>query len=231
MSERRHEIRLKILELQQSHPDGLSVNRCARELGISVSYAYDCYNDPDGIIKKKLIEQYAGICEICGAKTSGSNGKKLAPKRCKKHHTGGPPKKWTNELIIEAIQEWHLEHGDIPGANDWAKTDRPDWCPATNTVYRNFGSWNNAIVAAGFTPRPREPPDYVKSKPGEGVWELMNEEQRERSRQASRERMLKALEDPNSAISKGQKLGQELGRKMFARMRARREFKDRDKFK
>lgn len=50
------------------------------------------------------------------------------------------------------MQDWANRHGQQPSANEWHKAG-PDH-PANATIAFLFGSWNNAIEAAGFTPRP-----------------------------------------------------------------------------
>ena len=71
------------------------------------------------------------------------------------------------QRIVLAMQQWAQLHGAPPSALDWhshyrarsarkseryAATGR-DWPTATNVVFR-FGSWNAAMLAAGFEPRP-----------------------------------------------------------------------------
>lgn len=83
---------------------------------------------------------------------------------------------WTEEEIIAKIKEWVEKHGEPPTANDWHPSDARrqarrsakrarawlgralrfddgDW-PWVGSVSKRFGSWNKAIEAAGFTPRP-----------------------------------------------------------------------------
>jgi hypothetical protein len=64
---------------------------------------------------------------------------------------GGRIPAWSKDTIIAAIQRWATEHGAPPTANSWSK--KQDGCPACSTVLKHFGSWANAIEAAGF-PRP-----------------------------------------------------------------------------
>ena len=74
---------------------------------------------------------------------------------------------WTPDDLIERIQAWNETYGSPPGARDWSpsmarKQGRDDiaerfeldgcW-PHVNTVQRVFGSWNEGVRAAGFTPR------------------------------------------------------------------------------
>lgn len=76
---------------------------------------------------------------------------------------------WTQAKVIEAIQGFAREFDHPPAQNDWeptaalrrGQTDRAErylqrkseW-PSAPTVRLKFGSWGNAIEAAGF-PRPR----------------------------------------------------------------------------
>ena len=59
---------------------------------------------------------------------------------------------WTREAIIYAIDLWHRQHLETPSVEDWATAGENH--PTYVTVMRRFGSWNNAIRAAGFRPRP-----------------------------------------------------------------------------
>lgn len=62
---------------------------------------------------------------------------------------------WTRERIIEAIQ-WHFERlGCTPRKQDWLRS-RPE-NPTFQWAVKRFGSWGNAIEAAGY-PRPRGRP-------------------------------------------------------------------------
>lgn len=75
---------------------------------------------------------------------------------------------WTQEAVVAAIQDYADQYGEPPTAHEWnpalaRQLGRPDlgerfyqdgcW-PHTHTVQQRFGSWNAAIAAAGFTPRP-----------------------------------------------------------------------------
>lgn len=65
---------------------------------------------------------------------------RAAPKR-------GP---WTRENIIEAIQEWKRAKGSPPVNTDWERADATH--PSVQTVRRLFGTWSDALRAAGFEP-------------------------------------------------------------------------------
>jgi hypothetical protein len=65
---------------------------------------------------------------------------------------------WTQERIIAAVRAHVLEHGEPPRANDWRAADPDGLRPTQNTVAHYFGSWNDAITAAGERPRQRGGP-------------------------------------------------------------------------
>jgi hypothetical protein len=62
-----------------------------------------------------------------------------------------PRTDWTRETIIAAIRRWTEEHGSPPLIRDW-QPNGPDYAPSANPVIRLFGSWNEAIQAAGLNP-------------------------------------------------------------------------------
>lgn len=58
-------------------------------------------------------------------------------------------KAWQPDEIIDAIRRWADDHdGEPPTAIDWRR--KLDSYPVTSTVQRVFGSWADAIAAAGF---------------------------------------------------------------------------------
>jgi Homing endonuclease associated repeat len=59
--------------------------------------------------------------------------------------------RWSDELIVYAIDLWHRRHLRIPTVKEWERAG-PDH-PSRQTVQRTFGSWSAAIRAAGFRPR------------------------------------------------------------------------------
>ncbi len=63
---------------------------------------------------------------------------------------------YTDDELLDALHEFADEHGrppTAPEANDRAGFPGPD------TFVRHFGSWNTAIVEAGFEPRNRHRSD------------------------------------------------------------------------
>jgi hypothetical protein len=67
----------------------------------------------------------------------------------------GPKPVWTRDRILEAIRQWTAGHdGQPPATKDWRRKTPAAGYPSTTVVYRLFGSWNSAILAAGFEPTP-----------------------------------------------------------------------------
>jgi len=65
----------------------------------------------------------------------------------------GTPQKWSDEEILEAIRDHARMHGEFPRLNEWKH--RAEHRPTQACVAQRFGTWNTAIAAAGFTPRPQ----------------------------------------------------------------------------
>jgi Homing endonuclease associated repeat len=132
------------LRVEGSGGEGLSISAVAREMGISVSYAGELLVDPTG-------ER---------ARARKAKSKQPAKKRKKRKP------KFTRSQVIEAMQEWHKQHGRPPYANEWSSNaGLPVWVPSTRTVYNLFGEggWNKAVGAAGFTPRSVAPPEWTRN--------------------------------------------------------------------
>jgi endogenous inhibitor of DNA gyrase (YacG/DUF329 family) len=114
--------------------------------------------------------QYDRVCIDCGGPCDGASGlKKIATRclPCARQHSHDSAH-WTRERVIEALQEWATMTGWLPSASEWNPASVQNdarreallrfratghW-PYTNTVLSVFGSWNAAMEAAGFEPRP-----------------------------------------------------------------------------
>lgn len=111
--------------------------------------------------------QYDKQCSDCGARISGTDPGKTTG-RCavcaKAAFSAG-----VREGHLGAIREWAAIHGEPPATPDWcayrcrflgdeARAQRAEaalaegW-PSARAVINSFGSWNEAIRAAGFEPR------------------------------------------------------------------------------
>jgi hypothetical protein len=70
-------------------------------------------------------------------------------------------KAWTRDAIVAAFQRYAAETGAPPLCEEWQKADRPDYAPSSGPVFRLFGSWNEAMQAAGFPLRASIEPGTV----------------------------------------------------------------------
>lgn len=98
--------------------------------------------------------QYDLVCGDCGGRVYGSNPGRMADRsrpRCAQC-TVAHSTVWTPDAIVCAIQEWADEHGGVPPTATDSFTSGRDALPAVTTVQKAMGSWNAAIIAAGFEP-------------------------------------------------------------------------------
>jgi hypothetical protein len=56
--------------------------------------------------------------------------------------------RWPPQRVVERLQAWSHEHGRAPTLEEWRRAGARH--PSAATVRRLFGSWNAALVAAGF---------------------------------------------------------------------------------
>lgn len=127
---------------------------------------------------RALKEGYRGVCENCGAATTGCDGPGTARKLCKLCAPAANARR-TPEHLIDAILAWTSRFGAPPTASQWnpafarsyvrlnpnsaiARRNAElaqlvvdeDW-PRASTVAWRFGSWKAGIAAAGLeTTRP-----------------------------------------------------------------------------
>jgi len=106
------------------------------------------------------MSDYLTRCDECGVRMPGGNFT-ADIRLCRRHRAN-----W----IVDSIRDWSDLFGEPPSAFDWSLGDAirnypPDrislieyrhqfrtW-PTKNQAHDIFGKWNNAISAAGFTPR------------------------------------------------------------------------------
>lgn len=140
-------------EARALRTEGLLVREISERLGVPQS-TVSSWLDPRRAEKQKARrERYRGTCVDCGAPTDGSNGRAMAPKRCRTcaavhdHES----RVWTQETILAAFARYFEEYDDQPAASEILRL-RPDWFPSVDAVQREFGSWSAAITAAGWRP-------------------------------------------------------------------------------
>lgn len=114
---------------------------------------------------------YGDPCVDCGSPTRfGAETARVPEPRCLQCAAVARTV-WTQAAIIAAIHDWNADYGEPPAASDWnpflLRTvlhdesrearwhETPGRWPWHITVKKAFGSWNEAIAAAGFKTRPR----------------------------------------------------------------------------
>lgn len=134
--------------------EGLTYAAIGARLGISPQYVGQLLRDPTGERERARKANYGGVCGSCGARTDGSNGRAKAPKLCAacaaaKQHAG---RRWTREAVLAEIRRFYDLNGRKPNSSEWLRGNPHDGSPYVDvsTVQREFGSWNNAIRAAGL---------------------------------------------------------------------------------
>jgi hypothetical protein len=109
-------------------------------------------------------DSYAVPCKDCGVLVDGTTPSRMMG-RCAPcaaaHHSSV-----ARAAHIAAIQEWAAIYGEPPAVTDWSQQHAreckdeararrwlEDGWPSARAVIKVFGTWNAAIVAAGFPPR------------------------------------------------------------------------------
>jgi hypothetical protein len=163
---------------------GLTHREIAKLLGISRSYTSDLDVDPLGEKGAARKKRYGRPCPDCGDPMTGCNGPAGPhPERCERceririHED----RYWTQERIVEALREFRRLIGKPPTSTDALHRGNnvisieervsPERVkelrraaglvrlPCMSAIYREFGSWDAAMRAAGLDPvGPGTPP-------------------------------------------------------------------------
>jgi len=142
--------------------EGLSIKQIADRLGRSPATVKAYFYDPTGEKARAVKARYVGVCRGCGAYTQPRNGKGDAYAYCKVCHPGAIKRRWTRELVLEAMRDWQARYGRLPSSYDWSRTharrrgEEPlkrlaegEW-PAPSVITRLFGTWALARAAASL---------------------------------------------------------------------------------
>src|SRR5437763_2435301 len=102
--------------------EGLSIARTAERVGRSPATVKAYFYDPTGEKARAVKARYVGVCRVCGAYTQPRNGKGDAYAYCKRCHPGAIERRWTRELVLDAMREWRERYGKHPSSYDWSRT-------------------------------------------------------------------------------------------------------------
>lgn len=114
--------------------------------------------------------QYAQPCVDCGGPTKDGSGGRVAEPRCVPcgNKLSGEKRSMTDEYLIGCLRDFAERYGRPPCRVDFdpfharhirhdedrARAAERDGRQNATTFVRHFGSWNAAMRAAGFEPRP-----------------------------------------------------------------------------
>lgn len=155
------------------YADGMLATHIAAELGIPYTTVAG-WCDPSTAEKQKARRaRYAGVCVDCGGATDGSNGFGSAPDRCARCQAQHQHdhREWNQQAVIAAMRRFAEANGRPPASGDFTPAILGDRCspervsaalaakrtgryPSMSVVMREFGTWQNALAAAGFGKNP-----------------------------------------------------------------------------
>ena len=156
--------------------EGLLYREIVDRLGISYSYAQSLYTDPDGAKARTRKNSYRQPCPRCGGPMTGSDGRSGAPGLCAdcSRRAQHDDRFWTAERIVETFRLFHDRYGRSPSVLDTGQGQSPSqrrnksavrladadrvrsefMLPHAAVVAREFGSWKDALAAAGLPANP-----------------------------------------------------------------------------
>jgi hypothetical protein len=155
--------RRKVLQAQHYRHQGRSIAEIAWLLDQAPATIKAYLYDPTGEKARAIKQRYRGICESCGAPTSGADGKGRASRLCQRCKPQSLPR-WTRELVRAAHQRWYERYDFVASSYDWSGTharrrggaalaryESGDW-PSGPVIRRVYGSPANARADAFPTP-------------------------------------------------------------------------------
>lgn len=130
-------------EISQLRKEGFTHRQIAKKLGIAIGTAYlycrgiKLSTEQKAKLNNINFQKSLGRLSFDELSAAGSKGGKST----RTHF----PKKYTKDILIGFIQEFHSKHDRIPTKAEFVHT---------KAIRTYFGSWNNGILAAGYSPNP-----------------------------------------------------------------------------
>jgi hypothetical protein len=159
--------RRKVLQAQHYRHQGRSIREIARLLGQAPATIKAYLYDPTGERAHATKARYSGTCELCGAATSGADGKGRASRRCQRCKPQSLPV-WTRARVRAAHRRWYALYGFVASSYDWSGTharrrggapleryESGDW-PSGSVIHRLYGSAAEARIDAFAAEPPRQ---------------------------------------------------------------------------
>lgn len=148
MAAERKTRRFRVNQIRALQAEGKSLKEIAETTGLSLRTVWSYSWDPDGSRHRSYIAKLRRTCAVCGKPCSKRARICFS---CLKEQNRAT-KVWTREKQIAKIQEFAKRWGRPPVWTDTMAYPRD--LPNGKLIWQEFGSWANAVEAAGF-PRPK----------------------------------------------------------------------------
>jgi hypothetical protein len=146
--------RRKVLQAQHYRHQGRSIQEIARLLGQAPATIKAYLYDPTGERARATKARYRGTCELCGAATSGADGKGRASRRCQRCKPQSLPE-WSRAKVRAAHRRWYALYGFVASSYDWSATHARRRGGAAMDRYRS-GDWPSGSVIRRLYGSPAE---------------------------------------------------------------------------
>jgi hypothetical protein len=144
LEDRSAQRRRKALQARHYRQQDRSIAEIARLLDQAPATIKAYLYDPTGEKARAIKERYRGTCEVCGAATSGADGKGRASRRCQRCKPQCLPT-WTRERVRSAHRVWYDRFGFVASSYDWSGTHARRRGGAALERYQS-GSWPSGPV-------------------------------------------------------------------------------------
>lgn len=141
--------RFRVNQISVLKAEGKTLKEIAEITGLAYKTVrnYEC--DPGGSRQRGYDMKRKRPCAICG-KPRSKNAQICQACRLEQIHAN---RVWTREAQIKSLQDFGARWGRPPVASDVLAY--PGELPNRALIWREFGTWNNLLEAAGFPRRGR----------------------------------------------------------------------------